>query len=174
MALEELRAWEESVTPIANAHAVPTPLVLSVIWVESRARADAFRYEPKFWLRYMAKQDQYKVWSSQPRRASSSYGLMQIMYAVAVEHGYTEVPEGLFLPRTNLHYGCMHLRKLLDWSAGHPGVDGATILKAALAAYNGGQGGNVPGRPLRPENEAYADRVLAVYRQLTDPSSLTS
>jgi hypothetical protein len=64
----------------------------------------------------------------------ASWGLMQIMGAVAREQGF----DGPYLPAlcepaTNLIVGCRHLRSLLQWAGGDE-------LKAA-AAYNAGRGG---------------------------------
>lgn len=162
--MDAVRYWLETLTPIANAYTLDLWLVQGLIWVESRGRADAFRYESQFWLRYLATRPEYK--GLNPRRVSSSYGLMQVMYPVARELGYTDEPEGLFLPRVNLHYGCQKLRGLIDWANTFLSVPPADCLLAAIAAYNGGKGGNVPGTPLRPVNAAYAARVQAATNTL--------
>lgn len=80
----------------------------------------------------------------------ASFGLMQIMGAAAREHGFT----GVYLtelcdPIVNLSYGCAYFAELLLWARGN--------VTQALAAYNGGKGGN-SAAPYR--NQAYADRVL--------------
>jgi len=72
------------------------------------------------------------------------------MYVVAVELGFTGDPELLFVPRIGLDWGCRKLATLLQWAEGD--------VVRALAAYNGGKGGNTT-PPLR--NLAYAERVLA-------------
>ena len=82
----------------------------------------------------------------------ASWGLMQIMGAVARELGFA----GLYLPALcdpalNLTYGCQKLQLELEWAKGD--------VRAALAAYNGGRAGNAPGGPLR--TAAYAEKVLA-------------
>lgn len=64
----------------------------------------------------------------------ASWGLMQIMGAVAREQGF----EAPYLPAlcqvdVNLRHGCLHLSRHLEWAGGE-------IVKA-LAAYNGGRGG---------------------------------
>lgn len=143
--------------PVANSFGLDPYLVEALIWQESRSQADAFRYEPKFWTRYLSKLPEYQ--SLNPRRVSSSYGLMQLMYVVAKEIGYQDEPEGLFVPRTNLHWGCLKLSQLVQWARQYP-VPAEDQTMAALAAYNGGKGGNTPGTPLRPDNRQYALRVL--------------
>lgn len=81
-----------------------------------------------------------------------SWGLMQIMGAVAREHGF----DGLYLSElcdaaVNLDLGCRHLAGLLKWAHGNE--------EQALAAYNGGRAGNnIP--PFR--NRPYALKVLTL------------
>jgi hypothetical protein len=91
---------------------------------------------------------------------SASWGLMQVMGAVAREHG-CRIPylTELCDPATNLDYGCRHLARLLDWSHGD--------VERALAAYNGGTGGNSK-KPYR--NQAYATKVIAArsFIKITD------
>jgi hypothetical protein len=82
----------------------------------------------------------------------ASWGLMQVMGAVAREAGY----QGPYLtrlcdPYLNLEFGIRHFKSQLDWAKGD--------TRAALAAYNGGRAGNSPGKPLR--NAGYADKVLS-------------
>ena len=85
----------------------------------------------------------------------ASWGLMQVMGAVAREHGFrgaylTELCE----PETNLEYGCRHLAALRDrFHAAHgwPGV---------VAAYNAGSPRRV-GVDGPYENQSYVDEVMA-------------
>lgn len=86
----------------------------------------------------------------------ASWGLLQLMGAVAREHGFKEkyLPE-LCDPVVNLSLGCTHLSELVQWAKGN--------VAQALAAYNGGKGGNTA-PPFR--NQAYADRVLSAMRSL--------
>jgi len=84
----------------------------------------------------------------------ASWGLMQVMGAVARELGFvgpylTELCD----PMKNLIIGCRHLEQLMAWANGN--------AVQALAAYNGGKAGNdrVPFR-----NVAYADRVLTTQK----------
>jgi len=168
--------WMEPITKVANAYQLDPYLVAAVVWCESRGRADAFRHEPRFWLRYMANHPKYRGKGLNPHRVSSSYGLMQIMWVVAEELGFKGEPEELFVPRTNLHFGCQKLVELRGWVEKFQDLPPARRQLAMLAAYNGGTGGNDPREPLRPVNEQYAERVLASYRELnphyTEPPSL--
>jgi hypothetical protein len=97
----------------------------------------------------------------------SSWGLLQVMGAVAREMGFT----GPFLtelcnPSVGVNFGCLYLARLLKWGKGN--------MVRALAAYNGGFAGNeIP--PYR--NEAYATKVmdaLAVVKQQQSSSSSSS
>jgi soluble lytic murein transglycosylase-like protein len=127
----------------ALAHSLDPKLVTAVVLQESSGNTDAFRYEPAFFERYLAHKPEY---AGKPRRrVSSSYGLMQIMYSTARQHGYTGDPETLFLPACGLEYGCRHLRLLLNT---HGDVE------AALSAYNAGS-------PDSPKGRQYAAKVLA-------------
>lgn len=101
---------------------------------------------------------------------AASWGLTQIMGAVAREHGYT----AKYLPSlcrdvaANLELGAVHLAANIKWAAGlYVGLESgrqAAATRAGLAAYNGGRAGNAPTGPLR--NAAYADLVLERYRRL--------
>lgn len=144
---------------MANRHDLTPDLVQAVCLVESSGLTHAYRVESAFWDRYLKGKPEWD--GANPARVSASYGLMQVMFPVAVEHGMarTEPPEYLFVPLIGLDYGCRVLAKLLVWSRGD--------LRAALAAYNGGRGGNKPGGPLR--NAGYADKVLARLATLQSP-----
>lgn len=141
---------------MAERHDLAPDLVQAVCLVESAGYTDAFRPEPAFWDRYLKGKPEWD--GANPRRVSASYGLMQVMFPVAVEHGMarTEPPEYLFVPLIGLDYGCRVLAERLVWAKGE--------LRAALASYNGGKGGNAPGGSLR--NGAYADKVLAQLAKL--------
>jgi hypothetical protein len=81
----------------------------------------------------------------------ASWGLMQVMGALAREVGYLgPYLTALCDPDMNLRLGCEHLARLLAWAGGDD--------EQALAAYNGGKGGNSQ-RPFR--NAGYAAKVLA-------------
>ena len=137
-------------------------LVEAISWQESLSCADAFRFEPKFWLRYQKHLPEYK--GANPRRVSASYGLMQVMYQTAKEAGFVGDPEELFIPAVNVFWSCGILKKLTTWAKAFATSD-ETQLQAVLASYNGGRGGNKPtDQPLR--NGRYAAAVLSIYRQL--------
>lgn len=129
-------------------------LIEAIVVTESAGKTHAYRYEPGFWHRYMKDKPQWD--GANPARVSSSYGLMQIMYPVALENGFQEnAPEYLFVPTIGLYWGCKHFRSLLDWAKQN--------VEQALAAYNGGKRGN-EAPPYR--NQWYVDRVLRNKEQM--------
>lgn len=154
------RYWDE-IRRAAEATQLDPLLVEAVVVKESSGNTDAFRFEPDFWNRYLKPKALYA--GLNPRRVSSSYGLMQIMYPVAVERGYGQStpPEAMFVPEIGLKWGCEHLKYLFRWANGteFAGSTPQDRLLAVLASYNGGRGGNKPtDHPKR--NEVYARGVL--------------
>lgn len=140
--------YRHEIETIAMQRGLDPDLVEALVIIESGGHADAFRYEPAFWKRYLQGKPEWA--DCVPRRVSSSYGLCQVMYPVAKELGFSGVPELLFVPTTNLTWGCLKLSQLLQWANGDE--------ERALCAYNGGKLQNVK-RPFR--NQAYAAKVLA-------------
>lgn len=141
--------YRAEITAAAAAHALAPDLVDAVTRVESSGKAYAYRYEPAFWAKYLSIDPKWR--GANPERVSASYGLMQVLFVVAQELGFTSPdPEHLFVPAIGLEYGCRKLAQLLVWAGGD--------VARALAAYNGGRVANVR-RPLR--NQSYADKVLA-------------
>lgn len=157
---------------IATAHGLDPDMVEAVVLQESAGNTDAFRFEPDFWNRYMKGKPQWT--GANPRRVSSSYGLMQIMYPVALEIGYStdHPPEMLFVPEVGLTWGCQKLRQLADWAAGLTvpaeiaKVEPNVHVLAGLAAYNGGRGGNNPAKNWPLRNGRYAREVVAKWQLL--------
>lgn len=159
-----LRFHWPAIQVAAKAHGLDGLLVAALVLKESSANTDAFRHERLFWNRYLKSRPEWT--NENPRRVSSSYGLMQIMYSTAVERGLARAvpPERLFEPEVGLEFGCRQLKHCFDWEdarfADSPAQD---KLRAALASYNGGlQGPNA----LRPDNRSYADAVLKHYAGL--------
>lgn len=79
----------------------------------------------------------------------ASFGLMQVMGAVAREEGFAAKSLlELCDPAAGLLVGARHLRRLVLWADGH--------LEYALGAYNAGKG-----HAAAPAGVAYAAKVLA-------------
>lgn len=144
MSLTDYRAEVEA---IAGPLHLDPDVVEAIVLTESSGKTHAYRHEPFFWQRYL--QGKPKWDGAVPARVSSSYGLMQVMYPVACELGYSDQPECLFVPVIGLTWGCKKFRSLLDWAK--------QDVEQALAAYNGGKGDNAT-RPFR--NQDYVTKVL--------------
>jgi soluble lytic murein transglycosylase-like protein len=136
--------YRPEIIAAARAHGLPADLVEAIVLKESSGLADAFRFEPGVWVWFKANP---LAAGLNARRAASSYGLMQILFATATDYGFRAEPEYLFLPKTNLDLGCRHFAALLKWAGGN--------VPKALQAYNGGKG-NVG----KPVTIAYANSVL--------------
>jgi soluble lytic murein transglycosylase-like protein len=149
-----MTAYRKEIEAAAFAHGALDPnLIEAQVLVESSGRTMAYRYEPDFWTRYMAGKPEWTLML--PERVSASYGLLQIMYPVARELGFTGEPEMLCVPSVGLAWGCEQMRRLLEWAKGN--------TLQALAAYNGGKGGNAT-PPFR--NAPYAAKVLEARSRL--------
>jgi soluble lytic murein transglycosylase-like protein len=151
----------------AKAHQLDPLLVEALVLKESSGNTDSFRWERNFWNRYLKAKPEWR--GQNPRRVSSSYGLMQIMYPVALERDYPKdwPPEYLFVPEVGLEYGCRQLRMLIDWAEGvGQGVGVDRRLQAVLASYNGGRGGNHPVKDNPLRNAAYAHSMLGILATL--------
>lgn len=153
--MSQSRWFRREIEEVAAQYALDPDVVEAVVRVESAGLAHAYRYEPAFFSRYLADDPAYR--DRQPYRVSASYGLMQVMFSTAVQHGLpvTSEPEVLFLPVVSLKYGCMHLASLLEWSRGN--------LDQALAGYNGGKRGNEH-PPYR--NAGYVSKVRAALHKI--------
>lgn len=133
---------------LARSRQLDPDLLEAQILVESSDNLFAFRYEPAFYHHYLAGKLEWTSWGP---LAACSYGLLQILGAVAVELGFTGAPQDLFVPNTNLFYGTKKLARLRDQCSGN--------MDAAVASYNGGLVGNV----LPPyRNQVYLQKVLDI------------
>jgi soluble lytic murein transglycosylase-like protein len=105
--------YKEPIDTVAEDLDIPKELILATIATESAGQAQAKRYEPAFYERYIRNNKKYKhlPWFDEPERISSSYGLMQIMYTTALAMGFPEElePEDLCDPYTNIHFGCLYV-----------------------------------------------------------------
>lgn len=141
------------VSSVAQKHHLREDYLRAQMMIESSGDPNAFRFEKGFYVRYVASAVNKPPWAKYGPLAACSYGLLQIMLVVAMENGFTGQPWDLFVPEVGLDWGALHFAELLRWSKGD--------YYQALAAYNGGKGGNEK-PPYR--NQVYADKVV---RQLT-------
>jgi soluble lytic murein transglycosylase-like protein len=144
--------YRDLINVVAITFKLDPLLIEAIVNQESSHEADGFRFEPGFYRKYLKNHPDYQ--GQIPRRISSSYGLMQVMYSTARDFGFKGEPEELFVPRTSLTYGCRYFAYLLQkWAKGD--------VKKALAAYNGGPGNWDAAKP-----QAYAKAVWDYYQQL--------
>ncbi len=124
-------------------------LVEALIIIESGGNTDAFRFEPGFYRRYLKGKEAEKSLYFDlchddlplPRRIASSYGLMQVMYPTAVDAGYRDLPEYLFVPLINLHWGLTILDEIRQ-EVEQEIPDEELRQRVMLARWNGGKRGN--------------------------------
>jgi hypothetical protein len=128
---------------------VSAELVLAIIWQESAGDRWAFRYEPEYryffdYKRRLPLFSKAKSMEENRRFAlsilgptefhaqSASFGLMQIMGAVARERSFKSSILELGDPECNIVYATMHL-----WVYGYK--NGSLSTEEALKRYNGGE-----------------------------------
>jgi hypothetical protein len=161
-----LAVYRAELVEAAALYAIPSARLAALVEQESNGGIhpktrehdprQLYRYEPAFWDRYLAQRADYapplsvfpavfadralELWK---RRVSASYGLCQIMYATARDHGLPPEwpPEALLQPRVNLTLAAKILRHHQRKTAGD--------WRATWLRYNGGA------------REAYADEIEA-------------
>lgn len=155
--------YDGAIQRAAKAHGLDPALVAAVVEQESGGRFYAYRYESAFFVRYLAQNPKYNTRPAQ--EVAASFGLMQVMFPTAVEHGFTGEPWDLFNPAKNLDIGCIILATLLKWARGQyqglAGDEGSWVRRRALAAYNGGKGHAADAGP-----QDYAKQVIVRWVRL--------
>lgn len=143
----------------AKEFGVERELLKAIGVVESNLKPNAYRFEPKYWERYMKDNPEWK--DRDPKEVSSSYGIMQIMYPTAVAAGFTGPPEELFNPVISIRLGA---KLFMSWYNEALKLKGckAWPTEIALARYNGGKVGN-PRDDGTLRNQEYVDKVKVAY-----------
>ena len=153
--------WQEIVKAAGVANTDPYYLAATV-WKESRGNPWAQRYEPGYkWLykhRQIAELLEPRISVETMEVAQkTSYGLCQVMGAVAYENGFRGYPGELFEIQRNLLLGATiigHLEKRYgDW-------------EEVAAVYNGGTGALHRNAAGMFPNQRYVDDVLRYYREI--------
>lgn len=140
------------VQTLAPKHKLEPNLVLAIIKKESDFQQYAMRYEPAYKYFWDPEGFSRKVRVSiETERVGQaiSWGLMQIMGAVAREYYFTRPFGLLFEPETNIEYGCRHLKQFMQRY-------GNTL--DAVASYNAGSPRLASDGKL--VNQGYVDFVL--------------
>ena len=138
----------------ASRRSLPWELVYAICQVESSLNPSAVRHEPRYrWL----VGDNETMSPIERQDQMTSWGLMQVMGAVARELGHTGPLSDLLDPPTGLFYGCLHLRRFRAKYDIWPDV---------IAAYNAGSPRRVAGQIGPYVNQSYVDKVLAAWNNL--------
>ena len=152
-------------TNMAKKYKLPKLLLKAVAQVESALDPNAYRFEPKYWVRYM-KDD--PIWRGKdPKIVSASYGLMQILVKTSWDMGFRGKPEDLYDPLTNINLGAKLLKANIEMV-----TDRKIHIKhqlfpvlVAICWYNGGSRGN-PDHDGSLRNQSYADKVFEKWYHL--------
>lgn len=142
---------ERALEDICSYYDIVPALVKAIIKTESDFVNYAVRYEPNYkWL--YNPQDFYKLnnisLDTETILQKCSFGLMQIMGAVAREYGFKDNLLKLTIPEVGIEYGCKHLKKFITKYNNIPD---------AISAYNQGSPRKKNGDY---ENAAYVAKVL--------------
>lgn len=136
--------YDDEIQRAAEKYGLPWLGVKAIVSVESSFRTDAMRFEKGYrWLvggkLSLLEEDAQKT----------SWGLMQVMGAVARGYGFQGDLRQLLRPAVGLEYGCRHLayyfKKYGNWCD-------------AISSYN--QGSPRRTDEGRYQNQAYVDKVL--------------
>jgi soluble lytic murein transglycosylase-like protein len=131
----------------ARAHGFDPSLIAAISEQESGFQPWAMRFEPRYrWLwprRNAVKPPRGVSLDTEVNQQKTSWGLMQVMGAVARERGYVHpFLSGLCLPALGIEYGCLQLAHMRGRFP---------ELRDFVSAYNAG-------RPVA--DNPYADEVL--------------
>lgn len=148
----------------AKRHGLNPFLVQAVVRKESSLNPDAVRYEPNY--RWLYRPETFNdalgiTVETESELQKFSWGLMQVMGAVAREYGFHGPLPKLCRPDYGLEYGCRHLRGYLKRFG---------ELEKALAAYNGGPGA-VNSDGTLDNQKQYVDPVMKLFWALQKCSS---
>lgn len=147
--------FKHLVPPIARHFGVPVELVGAIVLTESGGVAARWKVEPPYRYLWDVKRakpyrmlthaeiaserapEDFHALGGQSRDTEwwgqqASWGLMQVMGAVARENGFKEAFPALCNPEAGLHFGCAHLADLVRHYKGRYGWAGV------VAAYNAG------------------------------------
>ncbi len=137
-------------TAIEHQKDIEKPLVMAIIKQESNFYPFAIRYEPQLkratWYKRLLKEKDNDLYYC-------SFGLMQILFGIAVSFGFKKDPFSLFYPEINIYYGTKYLKNLMQRYKN---------IKDVISAYN--QGSNKKDRYGNYKNQEYVDKVYRYYK----------
>lgn len=136
---------------VADAENVPKNLLGAIVQTESANNKWAIRFEPHYKWLFQTKENARSNGITEATETvfqMTSFGLCQIMGAVAREYGLKGTIFQLLDEKTNLEYACKLLKKL---ASRH------TERNDIIAAYNAGS--PIKGLNGRYKNQEYVDKV---------------
>lgn len=136
--------YDDEIQLVAEKYGLPWLAVKAVVSVESSFRPDAMRYEKGY--RWLVGKD---LSLTEEDAQKTSWGLMQVMGAVARGYGFTGDLRQLLSPMVGLEYGCRHLAYYYQKYA---------IWCDAISSYN--QGSPRKTDEGRYHNQEYVDKVM--------------
>lgn len=143
----------------AERHGLDPFVVQAIVNVESAGNQWAARIEPG-WRHFFLVRDYADklgiTYATEETCQRMSWGLMQVMGAVAREYGFKGHLTELVQPELNLEIGCKHLKKFFVKYG---------LIEDAVSSYN--QGGAYKTEGGNYKNYKYVDKVFAEYRILT-------
>ena len=146
---------EQLATATASRHKLDPVLVHAIISVESAWNTWAVRFEPgyRYFFHVLDFADALHL-STGTEEASqrTSWGLMQIMGAVARERGFASHLPQLCDPALGIEYGCRHLVWLRQYAQEESDL---------VAMYNGGRGALKKTTAGMYSNQQYVNKVHA-------------
>ena len=128
-----MKPYEDLIVSTAIQYNLDPDLLSAQVQVESSRDTFAFRYESAFYGTYLKHGNPLSIIYGP--LGACSFGLMQIILEVAMELGFADRPEKLFIPQIGLEWGAKKMQALLKWSNND--------YNRALSAYNAGMGSPV-------------------------------
>ena len=142
---------------VSNMKRIDPSIVMAIVSVESNGNACATRFEPNYrWtldIKEHARRN-YIRYDTEEKQQKTSWGLGQIMGAVARERGFTGQLVELCKPKTGLMYSIDHFLKFFDKYE--------EDIEKAFAAYNAGSPRYIVGGVF--VNQKYVDKIMERYR----------
>lgn len=154
----------EYIHEIARREKVPPYLFEAICRVESSLNPWAVRFEPAYRYLHFPREWASKLKITQVTEETlqkCSWGLGQVMGAVARELGFEDALPRLLEPDIGLTYAARHLRGYYERYGGE---------MEAVSSYNQGSPRKTRGGMF--QNQSYVDKVYKVYREITPMKDL--
>jgi len=161
--------FQKEINEVAKKFKLDPHLVAAIVYAESNFSTYAIRFESHYrWLFKVKRIAKLKniSYASEEALQRFSYGLMQVMGAVATERGYQGfLPELCTKPGLGLYYGCEYFSHILK----RYGYD----VGMTLAAYNAGSP-IIDKNTGKYVNQRYVDKILLKYEEYVSDGNSTT